>query len=123
MNRGFISALCIGVAAALLAGCGGSQLPIAARGATSNGTDSLPYHKTFKYTGKEQTFAVPAGVTSIAVVVARGAAGGGVGNYRSRSGLGGRVYGVLPVIPGETLYVFVGGAGFYDPSDGDFWRF
>jgi len=120
MNRSLIGTLSICVATALLAGCGESQPPIAARGATSNGTDSLPYHKTFKYTGKEQTFAVPPGVTSI-TVVARGAAGGGIGPYRSRSGLGSRVQAVLPVIPGETLYVFVGGAGFYDPSDGDFY--
>jgi hypothetical protein len=33
MNRGFIGALCLSVAIALLAGCGGSQLPIGGTGA------------------------------------------------------------------------------------------
>jgi hypothetical protein len=33
MNRGFIGALCLSVAFAFLAGCGGSQPPIGAPGA------------------------------------------------------------------------------------------
>jgi hypothetical protein len=58
----------------------------------------------FKYTGAEQTFTVPAGVTSIGVT-AIGAPGG------DTSGLGGRgaiVTGALTVAPGQTLFVEVG---------------
>src|ERR1700729_1129603 len=118
-------ALAIGAATALLAGCGGSQPPIGAPGATpqtqvqptpmssSNTvltTGGLPHHRTFKYTGTEQTFKVPSGVTQI-TVVARGAAGGARGGEYAPRADGGRVYAVIPVIPGETLYVVVGGRG------------
>ncbi len=63
---------------------------------------------TFKYTGKEQAFVVPASVTSIHVVAIGGAgatasAGGAVG------GRGAIVSGSLSVKPGRTLYVEVGG--------------
>src|SRR5580658_413961 len=85
------------VAAALLAGCGGShsQPPIGSTTATA-GAPSYSYHKTFYYTGKKQTFKVPTGVTRIAVV-ARGGAGGGIVYYNgNRSGRGGRVHAVIP---------------------------
>jgi len=98
------------VAAALLAGCGGSP-PVGAPHVSSAG-EALPYHHTFSYTGAEQSFKVPPGVTSISVV-ARGAAGGAIGSYYgSDGGTGGRVHAVIPVYPGEKLYVFVGGVGF-----------
>jgi hypothetical protein len=97
-------------ALALLAACGASQPPIGARGEVNANGDSLPYHKTLHYTGKEQSFVVPAGVTSI-TVVARGAAGAGIGEYGNLSGFGGRVYAVIPVTPLERLHVYVGGAG------------
>ena len=90
-----------GVAAALLAGCGGPA---------SNGvvpiksvTNSVRRHHTFKYTGAEQDFQVPSSVRRI-TVIALGASGGASG------GRGGRVFAVIPVTPGETLAVFVGGA-------------
>ncbi|HET6275567.1 MAG TPA: glycine rich domain-containing protein [Candidatus Cybelea sp.] len=62
--------------------------------------------RTFAYTGGEQSFRVPANVTSISVV-ADGAAGA------SDKGIarGGRTQAAIPVTPGETLYVFVGGRG------------
>lgn len=77
--------------------------------------DALPSHHTFKYTGKEQTFRVPTGVKSI-TVVALGAAGAGYSgsSYGSRYeyfGRGGRVFAVIPVRGGETLFVLVGGQG------------
>ena len=53
-------------------------------------------HKTFYYTGAQQTFKVPAGVKSI-VVVARGAAGGISSTTLRAYGRGGRVYAVIPV--------------------------
>ncbi|MGA8099734.1 MAG: hypothetical protein WB810_13855 [Candidatus Cybelea sp.] len=65
----------------------------------------LSHHRTFLYTGAEQNFKVPNGVTRV-TVVARGAAGGGYPGSR-----GGRVFAVIPVTSGERLAIFVGGAG------------
>jgi len=68
--------------------------------------------KTFNYTGAEQTFTVPEGVTSLHVV-ATGAAGGASSQQTCRpiaaGGRGAVVSGNLTVSPG-TLYVEVGGA-------------
>ncbi len=113
-------ALCMCAAAALLAGCGGSQPPIAAT-FDAYDNNALPHQQTFHYTAKRQRFKVPAGVTTLAIV-ARGGAGEGILTYGSRSGRGGRVYAKVPVRPGETLYVFVGGAGFAF-SGGDYGGF
>ena len=60
---------------------------------------------TFSYTGAQQTFVVPPGVTSI-LATAYGAQGG-----CSLGGRGGEAIARFPVTPGETLYVYVGGAG------------
>ncbi len=108
-------ALSTWVAAAMLGGCGvlrqaqdDTQPPIAAPGNVSVVNDgSLPYHKTFRYTGSEQSFKVPAGVKKLTVVAlgARGAGNGVSGAY------GGRVLAVVPVTPGKRLAVFVGGPG------------
>ncbi|HEX3458472.1 MAG TPA: glycine rich domain-containing protein [Candidatus Baltobacteraceae bacterium] len=101
---------------AMLYGCGGSQPSIGAPVVTSDIGDSRPYHKTFHFTGGDQRFTVPAGVKTLNIV-ARGAAGGGLsGNYYSADyyeyfGRGGRVEAIIPVRPGETLHVFVGGQG------------
>jgi Glycine rich protein len=113
------NAFSISVAATMLAGCGGSQPPIGTPGVANVRADSHKHHQTFNYTGSEQTFIVPAGVTSI-TADARGGAGFSRSHYESypAGGLGGRVYAVLPVTPNETLYVFVGGAGQY--SNGGF---
>jgi len=100
-------------AAALLAGCGGSQPPIGSVAPTSDSGDSLSHHKTFAYTGETQSFKVPAGVTKLSIV-ARGAAGAGESASNSLynyAGRGGRVYAVIPVKPDEKLYIFVGGQG------------
>lgn len=88
-------------AAALFAGCGGSQSPIGAP--TVAQSRAAFSEKTFSYTGKRQTFTVPSGVTQIEVD-ARGAQGGG-----SSGGLGGRVVALIAVTPGEKLGVLVGG--------------
>ncbi len=107
-------ALSLSIAAAILAGCGGSQLPIGAPNGTSDDGNLLPYHTTFRYTGKAQSFKVPAGVTNL-TVVALGAAGAGESGsyhgYYEYYGRGSRVYAIIPVTPRETLYVFVGGQG------------
>jgi len=68
---------------------------------------------TFKYTGKEQEFKVPEGVSSI-TVDARGAAGGESGGSdfnHAVGGMGARVQGTVAVTAGETLQINVGGQG------------
>jgi hypothetical protein len=98
--------------AAILSACGGSQVPIAtpfsAAQRAAGGT------KTFKYTGAAQSFKVPAGVTHITIK----AYGGGTPSFRngpsgpfSIGNLGGFVQADIPVRPGESLAIYVGGAG------------
>jgi len=65
--------------------------------------------QAFLYTGAEQTFVVPEGITAVRVDAV-----GGHGGAASPGGAGGaaaQVTGVLDVTPGETLYVEVGGNG------------
>jgi hypothetical protein len=71
--------------------------------------------QTFSYTGGEQTFTVPAGVTSLDVV----ATGGRGGNAAGAGGAGALVTGTLSVTPGEPLYVEVGGNGQNGSPDGN----
>lgn len=59
---------------------------------------------TFNYTGAQQTWVVPAFVTSITVDVQGASSSFNGGN-------GGRVQGSVSVTPGETLYIYVGGQG------------
>ena len=83
--------------------------------------DTLPYHKTFDYTGAKQSFKVPSGVTSI-TVVALGAPGSGYGcntKFHGRS-RGGRVFAVIPVTPHQRLAVYVGGNRGESSSSGGF---
>ncbi|MGB6646640.1 MAG: glycine-rich protein, partial [Candidatus Cybelea sp.] len=91
-------------AAALFAGCRGSQLP-AATSPSGAKPFAFTHHVTFRYTGKKQTFKVPSGVTRIQVI-AVGASG--VGEVIAR---GGRVSAVIPVTQSETLAIYVGGTG------------
>src|SRR5579871_900366 len=111
-------ALIIG-AAALIVGCGAlrraqddAPLPMDITRGVSILPDHLSYHQTFHYKAKEQSFQVPAGVTRI-TIDAVGARGGGDTDYDGRDlqALGGRVWAIIPVTPGETLAVFVGGPG------------
>src|SRR5215216_3724498 len=63
--------------------------------------------QTFSYTGAEQMYVVPAGVTAVRVDAVGGRGDGD-------SGAGGnphKVVGAISVTPGETLYVEVGGNG------------
>jgi hypothetical protein len=62
---------------------------------------------SFDFTETIQSYTVPAGVTRMNVS-AQGAQGG---NSRVAGGLGGIVTATMPVTPGETLFVFVGGGG------------
>ena len=63
---------------------------------------------TFASIGAEQTFTVPAGLSTIAVTAT--GAGGGTGRFVGPSGEGAVVSASLPVTSGEVLYVEVGGA-------------
>ncbi|MGP8101564.1 MAG: hypothetical protein ACLQHL_12540 [Candidatus Cybelea sp.] len=106
-------ALSSGAALAMLAGCGGSQPPIGAPNGANNVGHPPSHHRTFHYKSKAQSFVVPTGVTQI-TVVASGASGpyGAVsGSCTLVSGLGGLVQATIPVTPGETLAVYVGGEG------------
>ena len=65
---------------------------------------------TFSYTGSQQTWTVPSGVSSI-TITAYGAAGGlGYTGVSTRS-KGGKVTATLSVTPGATYQIYVGGQG------------
>lgn len=67
--------------------------------------------QAFSYTGGTQLFTVPSGVAAISVK-AWGAGGGGGHDSGSYGGAGGYVYDTqVPVTPGDTLVVIVGGPG------------
>ena len=108
------------VVVAFLAGCGGPQLPIGAPGAVAQNyafNSTAAHDKTFEYTGAEQWFKVPAGVTSIEVDALGAAGAGRHEGYIGIPGHGGRGNSTIPVKPGQTLRIFVGGSGSY-PSRG-----
>jgi hypothetical protein len=65
--------------------------------------------RTFSYTGGEQSFTVPSGVHLLHVVAVGGHGAGGAAG--TQGGAGASVTTDLPVTPGETLYVLVGGNG------------
>ncbi|MGB6599928.1 MAG: hypothetical protein WBE77_02465 [Candidatus Cybelea sp.] len=106
-------ALSIG-AAALFAGCGGSQPPIGAN-ITSAGTQAPSHHRIFHYTGGEQSFEVPPGVTDVRILATGGVGSSGdpptFASRRSGGGAAVTLGATIPVTPGERLAVFVGGSG------------
>jgi hypothetical protein len=72
--------------------------------------------QTFTYTGSDQSWVVPVGVTSVTVKLwGAGGAGGSrqpISAFDAPAGGGaGYATGVLAVTPGETLTVVVGGGG------------
>ncbi len=68
-----------------------------------------PVSTTFSYTGANQTFTVPAGVTSVSVDMKGGQ--GGTSKGGSTGGAGGRVQCALAVTAGQVLQINVGGVG------------
>lgn len=93
--------------AVTIAGCAGSlQPPIA--GGTSIAAGSGAKTKTFDYTGKERSFRVPSGVTTL--TVAAYGASGPTGTH-DKGGNGAFVQATIPVKPGEKLAIVVGGEG------------
>ncbi len=76
---------------------------------------------TFPFTGAPQMWIVPDGVTEVEVD-AYGARGGhshccSVPSAIIDAGKGGRVEGILKVNPGDTLWMYVGGAGTNSPNN------
>lgn len=74
-----------------------------------DGPPADPGVEEFVYTGEEQYFTVPSGVTAIRVM-AYGGKGGDTDDGLS-GGYGGYTDATISVTPGETLAVFVGGEG------------
>lgn len=68
---------------------------------------ALTTTRIFSATGAEQSFVVPAGISRISVLAIAGAGGDALGT----GGQGAQVSAALPVTPGETLYLEVGGTG------------
>lgn len=104
---------------AVLATVGGVIVGSSAAGALAPTGVVTPFSttETFAYTGAMQTWTVPAGITSVDVVV-KGAQGGnnlvvlnGVNYWQSGGAKGGATSATLTVTPGATLNIFVGGAG------------
>ena len=73
-----------------------------------------PGSQTFVFSGGPQTFTVPAGVVNVTILAAGGEGGlgfGSAGNLGGAGGLGGRTTATVPVTPGASLTVLVGGVG------------
>jgi hypothetical protein len=73
----------------------------------------LPAAQTFNYTGGEQSYVVPGGVTEVQVFAVGANGGPTFQNPVRGEGLGATVSADLPVSGGQTLYVEVGGNGTY----------
>jgi hypothetical protein len=103
---------------AVLTGCSGTQPPMASPSAVDP-PRKTKQSQTFVLTYAEQTFVVPTGVTRV-TITASGASGGASAYESGVSGLGGWVRATIPVTPGESLAVFVGGQGYrsYSSSSG-----
>ncbi|MGB6952527.1 MAG: hypothetical protein WBE15_11330, partial [Candidatus Cybelea sp.] len=89
-----------------IAGCAGTQQPPVMPNAMP--VAHALTKQRFPFTGYEQSFTVPTGVTQL-TVVASGASG--PSSKYSTGGRGGKIRATIPVTPGETLAVFVGGEG------------
>jgi PKD repeat protein len=76
---------------------------------TPAATESCSGSQEFLFTGGAQSFVVPAGATSLSID-ARGASGGAA-HSEAVFGLGGRTQATVTTTPGETLHIYVGGAG------------
>lgn len=75
---------------------------------------------TFTYTGSEQTWIVPDGVTEVSVKVwGAGGAGGTYGGVGDGGGSGGYAAANLTVTPGQELKIVVGGGGEHGIASGN----
>jgi hypothetical protein len=97
----------VAIAASVLAG-------IAALAGATSALAIAPYAK-FEYTGTEQQYTVPGGVTLLAVGAQGGYGGGENSNVQGAEGAG-----FLPVSAGQGFYVEVGGEGKYASTEAAF---
>jgi hypothetical protein len=88
------------------AGLGALMLALLLVGGTAQAATT-----TFSFTGAEQTFTVPQGVTSLHVVAVGGRGGPGFGPLGGQGAPGVTATADLAVTPGTPLYVEVGGNG------------
>ena len=86
-------------------------ITVQALGLASPALAADPVPVPFAFTGSEQQWIVPAGVTSIHVDLVGGRGGSFVGSASASGGFGGHGSGDLAVTEGQTLYVEVGGNG------------
>ncbi len=94
------------VGAAIITGCGGHSNSGAVPTSYVPSSVSGHHRRVFEYTGAKQMFKVPRNVTQIKVL-ALGA--NGSSQYGEQFGFGARVSAVIPLTPGERLWIFVGG--------------
>ncbi|WGY01886.1 PASTA domain-containing protein [Nocardioides sp. QY071] len=87
----------------------GGLTAVAPAGAEASTARATPQSVTFLPTGGEQTFAVPAGVTTLHAVAVGGRGGNGASG--GAGGYGALVSADLSVAPGQILYLEVGGNG------------
>jgi hypothetical protein len=102
------SCICV----AVLSACGGASPPTAY--AANGAAPAASHDQVFKYTGRPQSFKVPAGVTHLTITAygANGAPGMVYpSGFASAGGSGRMVTATIPVTPGEELGIFVGGSG------------
>ena len=66
------------------------------------------FSSNFTYTGADQTFTIPAGVTTMSVTMWGGGGGGGAAGT---GGAGAYLTGLLTVVPGQQLTIIVAGGG------------
>ena len=66
---------------------------------------------TFSFTGGIQTFTVPQGITSLNITCYGASGANAIGAGAGTGGLGAMTSGTLSVTPGQTINIFVGGAG------------
>jgi hypothetical protein len=85
-----------------------SLLGIVGTAAAADCQPVVGVESTFCYTGAEQTYVVPPGVTNVRVVAVGGHGGLSGGSVVAVGGFGALVSADLPVTPGEVLYVTVG---------------
>lgn len=98
---------------------GAAALGLSAGFAGATDTDPLPagcaatgstVTCSYAYTGEEQTFTVPQGVTGVEVA-ATGGRGGAGASGAAPGGVGAVIRGHLEVTPGQQLFLMVGGNG------------
>jgi hypothetical protein len=72
---------------------------------------TAPATVVYQYTGADQSYVVPGGVSSISLLMWGGGGGGGPSGWYQVSGQGAFLQGTLAVTPGQTLTVMVGSGG------------